>query len=231
MTRLSRNRFSSPVAASLVIGASLLGASALHRTADSAPTQAPAPVNVAFCNVAHVISKLKEYEKEKGMNDLKTREYANRVQETKDQAEKLESDLKENKIPAKDYAARADAMGRLQELKGIFDARKKVYEFQVDLLMSDTVNRLYAKTFDAVAALAKKEGLDIVMLDDRSVRMPQLGSAGLNEIVRTMDNKRVIYAREGLDLTDRVINLMNEQFEAGAGAQPAPALPAPAAPR
>jgi Skp family chaperone for outer membrane proteins len=233
MTDNRSHFFKSPLVASLVVGASLIGAAALHRTADSAPSQvAPAPVSVAFCDVARVINTLKEFEKEQGMNRLKREGFIAKLKETSDEIEKMKSDLKENKIPAKDYGARAEAMGKIDELSAVRKSREEVYNLQIDFAVADSFNRLYIKAVEAVGSLAKKEGIDIVLLDDRAIPMPELGTARTGKVMDTMENKRVMYAREGLDITDRVINLMNEQFLAG-GNQPATfPVPAPApAPR
>jgi Skp family chaperone for outer membrane proteins len=233
MTTASSRFSRSPLIASLVMGASLIGAAALHRTADSAPPPAaPAPVSVVFCDVARVINSLKEFEKEKGTHRATQEELRGKLKGTRDQLEKIDSDLKENKY-GKDPLARARAVAEFKELEGIYKVREGIYDLQLDFAVADSFNRLYGKATEAVQSLAKKEGIDIVLLDDRAITLPALGNSRTGDVMKTMENKRVMYAREGLDITDRVINLMNEQFLSGASA-PAPlpaAAPAPAMPR
>ena len=67
----------------------------------------------------------------------------------------------------------------------------------------------------AVAALAKKDGFDLILLDDRSINVPD--DASYAEVNNTILNKRVLFASDTIDLTQRLITMMNNDFSAGVG--------------
>jgi len=63
-----------------------------------------------------------------------------------------------------------------------------------------------------VDAFAKQEGFDIVMLDDRAMQLPS--QASMRDFNQIIVNKRVLFAREGLDVTDRLVTVMNNDYAA-----------------
>ncbi|HYE63178.1 MAG TPA: OmpH family outer membrane protein [Phycisphaerales bacterium] len=231
MNTLRSGLFASPVVAALVVGASLVGGMAL--TAHSSPAPAAAPVSVAVVDIAKLINGLKELEDRNMGNKPKLDEYNASLKQIKDRIEKLTSDLND-KIPQKDYTARSAAMSEKYELETLYETRFKIYQRQLDVLKGDTITLLYNKSLVAIEAMAKKEGIDLVMIDDRSVKLPEVGQAVQRDVFGAMDNKRMLYVRDGMDITDRLISLMNEQYLAGpraanppanTGANPAPASP------
>lgn len=214
----------SPVIGALVIGGAVVGGLALHQ-AHSSPAPAAAPVSVAVVDIAKLINGLKELETRNMANKAKLDELTGKLKVTADEIEKITTDLKEV-IPQKDYARRTEAIGRLNELKAVHETRFKVYQHQLDVAKGDTITMLYTKSLAAIEALAKREGIDVVMIDDRSVKLPEIGEAVQREVFGVMDNKRMLYVKDGLDITDRLITIMNEQWQAGGGAN-APMNPVP----
>lgn len=220
------SRSASRLAPAIVAASLILGGAAVYSTAISAPSHlAPPPVNVALVDIAKLINGLKEMEDRNNVNRIKLDEFSNRLRETASEIEKLENDLK-TIIPATAYAERTAAMGRLGELKAIHKTRLEVFQHQLDVIKGDMISQLYTKAMDTIQKVAAQDGIDLVMVDDRTVKLPEVGSATQLQVLNVMDTKRVLFAREGLDITDRLISRMNAEYAAGRGATP-PSTPAP----
>ena len=51
-----------------------------------------------------------------------------------------------------------------------------------------------------------------MLLDDRPIQMPETGSVkDYNDVIQ---RKRVLFAREGMDITDQLITVMNNEYAA-----------------
>ncbi len=236
--RLGAIRNGSGLVPSLIIGASLLGGAAVYSTAHSATAAAPAPSAVALVDIARVINGLHEMAERNAVIKAKGEQLADQLRTTDDEIKKIEDDLK-NKIPPKDFAARAEAIGRAYEFKALLDTRKKIFQRQFDVMNGDATHELYEKAMAAIDAFARREGYDLVLFDDRALKLPDLGVATNSELNSLLEARRVFYARDGMDITDRIVTWMNQQYASGpratglgatgTGATPT-GEPAPAAP-
>lgn len=99
-------------------------------------------------------------------------------------------------------------------------AEEKKKSLQVDL---------YEKIGAATAEFAKKNGYDLVVVDDSKERIPE--DASPQQAQAAMVNRRVMFAAADIDISDAVASQMNNEFKAagmGGGAAPPPAVQAPA---
>lgn len=113
----------------------------------------------------------------------------------------------------------ARVQAEAQAAKVLAEEKKKT--MQVDL---------YEKIGDATREFAKKNALDLVLVDDSKEKIPQ--DASPQQAQAAMINKRVMFAAADVDISDLVAQQMNNEFKASGmgGASPAPApAPAPAA--
>lgn len=87
---------------------------------------------------------------------------------------------------------------------------------------SDLTVDTYAKILEAIPRFAKQEGYDMVLADDRHV-MPQKG-IDPEQVAMQVDMRKVLYAKDELDVTAQLIVFMNNEYKA------APKIPAPPPP-
>jgi Skp family chaperone for outer membrane proteins len=224
----------SRLTAALVVGAALLSFAAVYSTAVSSPTAPPPPpVSVAIVDIARLVNGLEERASLNANTKLAMESLESKLKVTGDEIDRIENDLKV-KVAPNDYATRVRLMSELNELMAVHKARREAFQRQLDITKGDVITTLYTKAIGAIDGFAKREGIDLVLVDDRSVSLPELGSAVDGAVMRAIDNKRILYARDTLDITDRLITLMNTEYASRrpTGANPAtpnaPASPAPA---
>lgn len=73
------------------------------------------------------------------------------------------------------------------------------------------IKRLYDKIKSSAQAIADQRGLDLILVDDSVVPIPE----STQDILSQISSRRILFAREQLDITDSLIEQMNSTFSAG----------------
>lgn len=179
--------------------------------------QAPAPVTIASVDLAKLINGLQELKVRNEAQAARGKEMQSKLDDMKRQILAIEEQLKpEGGIPKTDVRARMTKFSEKLELESLMKARREAYMQMVDFDTGDLIRDLYAKVQVAVDELAKREGYDIVILDDRSISIPN--PAGMDSVNEVIGKKRLLYARPGIDVTDKVMQAMNAAYEVGGAA-------------
>jgi Skp family chaperone for outer membrane proteins len=203
-----------PVAAAAVLGAAFIAAAAIHSNArPSAPTAvvAPTPVTVGFVDLARLMNNLQELADRNELTKVRGKQLQDKLGEISTQIKQIDAELKDV-IPKDDKAKRIERVAQKFELEATYEARAKSYQRLIDLDHGDILNDLYPKAVSAVQALAAKEGFDIVLLDDRPIGMPDTGTVkDYNDVIQ---RKRVLFAKDGMDITDQLVTIMNNEYTA-----------------
>lgn len=197
-------------AASLVVGTIALTRSTIARPA---PSQAPTPVSVAVVDFQKLINGLKELEDRNKELDVIFAQYNANIDELTQRAKALEAELKDN-VPKENRKLRAAKNAELIEVQTQLEARRRVSLSLVDLQKADVIRELYAKASKNVAEFAQQQGYDLILLDDRSITISETGS--MNALMQQILAKRVLHASSTIDLTDRMITQMNNDYAAKA---------------
>lgn len=104
------------------------------------------------------------------------------------------------------------------ELEKTASARKQAMEQLIAIERGDINREVYMDIQAAIAAYAQKNGYDLVMMDDRGMTLPDRAvDRDMNMVIQ---NKRILYMTETLDITDALIREMNNQFQAPPGYVP-----------
>ena len=74
---------------------------------------------------------------------------------------------------------------------------------------------LYEAANAAVAAVATERGIDIVMTAGTLPDLQQLANADPQQIQAVLQNRKVIFNKESVDITQAALTRMNAEFEAG----------------
>jgi Skp family chaperone for outer membrane proteins len=112
----------------------------------------------------------------------------------------------------------AQVQAEAQAAKVLAEEKKK--SLQVDL---------YEKISDATREFAKKNGYDLIVVDDSKEKIPE--DASPQQAQAAMVNKRVMFAAADIDVSDQIASQMNNEFKAtgmGGAAGTSGATPAPA---
>lgn len=206
----------SPVLAALILAGSVVGGIALVSGASSAPSgtsfAAPAPNSVAVVDLARLMNGLDELRARNAQYEQSRKALQDEINRLGERIAQVETELRDV-IPATDTRTRSQRMGDRLILMAERESKARVYQQLIDLENGDVIRELYGKVIASIDAFAKREGYDLVMLDDRSIQLPE--RAPLNEFNARIESKRILYARDGMDITDRLMTLMNAEFRAG----------------
>lgn len=229
--------FRSPLTAAALIGVSIVAAAALRSTAEPAPVPpAPPAAAVALVDLERLM---------KGLTEMKTRNDQNQAQGMKmqddltklnDKVEALVKDLGPGGvIPEGPSERRNEKTAELIQTRALLKASVESYQAVFDIRNGNIIHEMYDKILAATGDFAKREGYDLVLLDDRAMDLPPLNTASGKDLNPAIQRKRILFARDGMDITDRLITVMNNQFNAnapaGGGDKPAPSpAPAPSTP-
>jgi Skp family chaperone for outer membrane proteins len=98
------------------------------------------------------------------------------------------------------------------EQRAVAEARRNALEQIISIDRGALRRQLFEKIRTAVAKIADRDGIDLVMLDDSVFPIPE--NSGGDDVFRAIITKGVIYRHDSIDITDRVITLMNNEYTA-----------------
>ena len=73
------------------------------------------------------------------------------------------------------------------------------------------IKRIYQKIKASAKAMADEQGLDLILVDDSVVAIPE----NTKDILAQISSRRVLFSREQLDITEALITKMNSQYQSG----------------
>lgn len=173
-------------------------------------TLAAAPTAVAIVDMQTAINKSAEI---KARNEaLKTRADA-RMAELDKAKKELENLVESTKVlgvgSPEEVKARAEAIVKRATLEAQFQAYKQL----TDIESGDILVEIHAKVIAAVDAIAKREGYQLVLADDRAIVPPK--GRPVEDVGNAINQRRVLFADPSIDITERVLTAMNNEYEAG----------------
>lgn len=202
-----------PLAAAALLGACIIAGAAVHSGARGVPMPAaPEPVRVGLVDIGALMNGLDELKTRNDAVQAKGKGLQENLVALENQIKAIDAELKDM-IPKDDTKRRIEKLAMRVELRATLEARGKAYQQIINLENGDILSDLYGKVQLAAAAFAQKEGLDMVLMDDRAIKLlPNLTDKEYNEIIQ---NKRIVYARDGMDVTERLRVTMNNEYAAG----------------
>lgn len=211
------------VVSACILGAAFVAGSALRVTARPAEVRpAATPATIATVNLEAVINKLTELkdrnvEVEKRAGDLKKK-----LEQTTEQIKQIETEL-QTVIPTTDKKKRAEKLAEKLELEGLRETRLRTYQRIINLEQGAVIKDLYEKLIHVVDGVAKREGYDLVLLDDSTFKAPE--NASDEELGAWLRQRHVLSRGDTLDISDRVLTIMNNDYAAARGATPVSTAP------
>lgn len=213
------SRFRRPLSTVLTVCALSLGTLPLVSPAPAVAQTAARAVKVGTIDLNKVLDQMDE----KTFRERQLESFLKNLEDSVNQiAKQLQASKEELKIlpqngPA--YLAKREEVLRLtarvqaeaQAAKILAEDKKKV--MQIDL---------YEKITDSTKDFAKKNGYDLILVDDSKEKIPQ--DASPQQAQAAMISKRVMFAAADIDVSDMVAQQMNNEFKAtgmggsGAGA-------------
>lgn len=198
-------------------GALVLGAGVTMYSANALPLAAQAqPTKVGLVDMTVLINELDEL-KDRNAGTTQLREqYQKELTAEEQQIKLLEDDVKAG-AQAGQTMAQIDKVANLQERKAMLKLRADKNQSVLELRNTQNIRELYTKALTAIEQVAKMDGYDLVLLDDRPVQLsPGGNSAVLNDEIL---KKRVLFANNAnVDITQRILTVMQNDYAAGKAA-------------
>jgi len=191
------------VAAGVAFAAAVLWMSGPQTTAQS--STGPDATKTAVVNVSKVFT---EYERSKQAND-QLRKHQEQIEaklkDMRDRIEALQAELANFNPESKDYFERQE---KLLNLTVEFDVYKKVRVEETAREMRQMTEEIYAEILATIEELAKEQGYDLVLFQEDI----EIKSEKLAEVRDKIMQRKVLYASSQINLTDTVLNQLNQSF-------------------
>jgi Skp family chaperone for outer membrane proteins len=175
---------------------------------------AATPTSVAVVDMQKAINGLDELKARNEANQKKADARVAELTKIRDEITKQGKELEKSAemAPAGNsdiINKRAELMVRAQTL----DAQANAYKQLTRLDAGDVLRDMHGKVLAGIDAIAKREGIDIVIADDRALELPNPGTD--EDVGRAINSRRLLYATPTVDLTQRVLTQVNNDYNAG----------------
>jgi Skp family chaperone for outer membrane proteins len=206
-----------PIAAILFLAAAAWRAGA----SGAAPAAAPPPTAVAVADYNRIHAGLKEISDRNVKLAEQGNKYAAELGDLEKKLKDLDVDLRNTKPGSKEWFELRLA---IKENQDVYASRTDGINKRVQLLIGNGNREVYQKFVGTVDYLAKRDGWDIVLLDDRDlIQIPDLASSG--EVRDAITRRTILFALPKADITDTIIAQMNTDYAASPPVDRAPAPP------
>lgn len=164
------------------------------------------PTAIAVADIQLVFESLKE--KMEIEADLKSRlEQLNQdEQKRKQELQELKSDLD---ILAADTPAFNEKQNKLEQSAIELQSWRTFQTQKLNRERGIQVERLYRKVLDAVGRIAQQDSYDIVLFKEKPADFTGAKPEALNTLIQV---RKVLWSADDLDVTDQIIQLMNNEF-------------------
>lgn len=201
----------------------LIGA-AWRAGASGSPAPSPAaPTAVAFVDFARVYKSLKEGSDRDARMIAQRKTYQEELDLLTKRIKGLETDLAGAKRQSTDAV---EAFIALQEGEIGASARKEGLERRLSLMQGNHERELYMKFLGTLDFIAQRDGWDAILLDDRALPVREL--APLDVVREAITQRKTLYIAPRADITDQIIEIMNNDYAADLDRTIQPPAPAPA---
>ncbi len=192
----------------------LVGAGVTMYSANALPQALQAqPTKLALIDMMVLINGLDELKDRNTETNSQREKFLKQLGDDEAQIKLLEEEVKAGPQQNQTYA-HMEKIAELQERTAMFKVRREKVLSLLDLRNAQNIRDLYAKAQAAIEQVAKADGYDMVVLDDRPITLSPGGStSALNDEIL---KKRVMYANDAaINITQRVLTAMQNDYATG----------------
>ncbi|MEM7755864.1 MAG: OmpH family outer membrane protein [Planctomycetota bacterium] len=199
----------------LVLGVGLIGwLAGQSATANNAAVMAPA-TSVAFVRLDQVLDSLDE----RNERQAQLTEF---IAEREAQLQELVAD-RDDAVEALELlrpgtAAHREKAREVLEIRSQLETRQRILQEIIALETGRILAELYTKIKAAVGEIAQRDGYDLVVHGDAHVELP--ANLSQTAVFTFIQERKLIYAGNQVDITDDVGRYMNNAFQAGGSSTP-----------
>ncbi len=189
----------------------LAAAVAWHAGANTAQRPPAQPTAVATIDIVAIVDRLNERTHLEAQLEARRKAREAQLVEVRSRLEDIRNNIET--VHPRGSDASKEAIREFMEQKAVLDARGEALSQIMSIDQGNIRRQLFEKVVVAVKKIAERDSIDIVILDDSTFPLPDNNSSNL-EVFRAIVSKSVLYAHPTVDLTDRVVTLMNNEFTA-----------------
>ncbi|MBS0197826.1 MAG: OmpH family outer membrane protein [Planctomycetes bacterium] len=200
--------FSPTFAAACVLGICFVAGMSVRSGAR--PMPAPTAATVGLVDIRKLMNSLDELKARNEGVAAKGKSLQDKLADLDKQIKDIDNEMK--LLPENETRKRTEKVALKFELRATLEARAKAYQQMINLENGEILNDLYTKVQKAAGQFAAREGYDFIVIDDRAISLPPNGTdKEYNEIILT---KRLLHVKDGFDVTDSLLTMMNNEYSA-----------------
>lgn len=193
------------------VGAVVMSGVMFFSQRDVDAQSASGPTAVAVVDLNNVINGSKQFQSLQAEQQSRDASRAEEAQSKQAELEKLKADLD---LLAPGTPAHENKTRDLLEKAAAAQGWNSVAQQLENSRRSREFLALYESANKASAAVAQDRGLDIVLATGQLPDMQQLARAEAQQIAAILQNRKVIYNKANVDITQAVLTRMNADFDA-----------------
>ncbi len=194
----------------LTLGIALVAAIAAALGAGVAASRQAAPSAVAVVDIDRLSTDLEEFKIPREQFIAKQNAWTEELKALQARLASLDEEL--DLIPEGSTDARINKIIQRTTVESEIKTKGQLFQQASDLEQAKLFKRMYDKIADGAARIAQRDGIDLVLVDDRIFAIPATNRAAQSAM---LESKKVLYASEPVDLTDELLTMLNNEFSAG----------------
>jgi Skp family chaperone for outer membrane proteins len=192
--------------------------------AKSEPAPSPAapqtpPTRVGIANPARIFTELYETKAFHEKMEERKKELMAKEKQLREGIDATINDIKNTNPKFVGYDEKLETLDRQNADLQAWGAATKA---SLDRQQKKMFKQLYDKIEAACAEIAQRDGLDLVIPDGRQ-DIPSVEQIPAEDLRRILNGRNVLFAAKPIDITEKVIILMDSKFKSGAGGVGLPA--------
>ena len=173
-------------------------------------TRQAAPSSVAVVDIDRLSLELEEFKVPAEQFRAKQNAWSEELKALQTRITRVDEELE--LIPDEDQDAKISKIILRSTLDSEIKTKSQLFQQASDLEQSKLFKRMYDKIADGAARLAKRDGIDIVLVDDRIFVIPPTNRTAQDSALKS---KKILYASETVDMSDELLTMLNNEFSAG----------------
>lgn len=191
-------------------GIALIAALAAALGAGVAATRQAAPTTVAVVDIDRLSLELEEFKIPAEQFRGKQAGWSKELQALDASMKKADEELQ--LIPETDLDARIAKIIQRSTLESELKTKSQLFQQASDLEQVKLFKSMYDRIADGAQRIAKRDGIDVMLVDDRVFVIPVTSRTAQSD---ALESKKILFASESVDLTDELLTMLNNEFNAG----------------
>jgi Skp family chaperone for outer membrane proteins len=199
----------------LSLAAALLAVVAMARPARAADSATPGQVIIGTANVEKVVESIHEYQDLASSMDLDRKSLQQTLQDKQNNLNAMKQALSYLKSGTPQYD---DQTNKLLTASIEFDAWGKETQLDLERKQKTRIKNLFLEIEDAIAQVAQKNGINLVLSDERPQIPDNLDAVTVDQLRALISQRTILFSDQSRDISGEVITLLDKNYAAKAAA-------------